>query len=249
MKPLLLVTAAVLSMIRLAHAAEPVDVALVLVDDVSGSINEDEYKLEKQGYFDAFTNPTVIGAIKSGALGAIAVSFVEFAGSGQVDTVLDWTVIRDEPSARAFAKRMQEAPRSAWGRTAIGDGITQALDLLARSGLQTTRRVIDVAGDGNNNAGRPVQEARDAAVKQGVTINGLAIANESNIPWLQAHTHPPGGLDNYYRENVTTGEGSFVLVVHDYRTFGEAVTRKLFNEIAAAPPGSRFAVARPGQRG
>jgi hypothetical protein len=211
-----------------------VDVALVLVDDVSGSINEDEYNLEKQGYYAAFTSPQVIGAIKNGAVGAIAVKFVEFAGAGQVSNVVDWTVIRDAASARAFAQKMEDAPRSAWGRTAIGDGIELALQDLAESGFQTTRRVIDVAGDGNNNAGEPVQQARDEAIKRGVVINGLAIANESNVPWLQAHTHPPGGLDNYYRNNVTTGEGSFVLIVHDYKSFGEAVTRKLFNEIAGA---------------
>ncbi|MDQ2803621.1 MAG: DUF1194 domain-containing protein [Pseudomonadota bacterium] len=219
-----------------ARAAEPVDVALVVLDDVSGSINEDEYKLEKEGYFDAFTSAAVVNAIKAGPLGAIAVSFVEFAGAGQVANVLDWAVIRDEASARAFAQRMREAPRSAWGRTAIGDGITLALQDLAQSGYQPTRRVIDLAGDGTNNAGRPVQEARDEAIRKGIIINGLAIANESNVPWLQAHTHPPGGLDGYYRQNVTTGEGSFVLVVHDYRSFGQAVTRKLFNEIAEATP-------------
>jgi hypothetical protein len=234
MKWLLLSVMTLLGVARVVHAAEPVDVALVLVDDVSGSINEDEYNLEKKGYYAAFTSKRVVGAIKAGAVGAIAVKFVEFAGAGQTSNVLDWTVIRDAASARAFAKKVQEAPRSAWGRTAIGDGITLALQDLAESGFQSTRRVIDIAGDGTNNAGRPVQDARDEAIRRGVIINGLAIANESNVPWLQAHTHPPGGLDNYYRQNVTTGEGSFVLIVHDYKSFGEAVTRKLFNEIAKA---------------
>lgn len=215
-----------------ARAVEPVDVALVLVDDVSGSINDDEYKLEKQGYYTAFTNPGVISAIQGGAIGSIAVAFVEFAGAGQVTTVVTWAVIKDEESARAFAQKVQDAPRSSWGHTAIGDGITQAEEELDRSGVQATRRIIDVAGDGTNNSGRPVQEARDEAARKGIIINGLAIANESDIPWLQRHTHPPGGLDTYYRQNVTAGETSFVLEVHDYNSFGEAVTRKLVQEIA-----------------
>lgn len=215
-----------------ARAATTVDVALVIVDDVSGSINDDEYKLEKQGYYDAFTNPSVISAIQGGPMGSIAVAFVEFAGAGQVQTVLPWTILKDAASAKEFAEKMQGAPRSAWGHTAIGDGITAAQNELNHSGVTASRRVIDVAGDGNNNAGRPVQEARDEAASQGITINGLAIANESDIPWLQRHTHPPGGLDNYYRQNVTAGETSFVLEVHDYKTFGEAVLRKLIQEIA-----------------
>lgn len=236
MKRFLLLTAALLCAARLAHAAQAVDVALVLVDDVSGSINDDEYKLEKQGYYDAFTNPGVISAIQGGPVGAIAVAFVEFAGEGQVENVVNWTVIHDAASSRAFAQKLQDAPRSSWGHTAIGEGVTLAMQDLAASGLQATRRVIDVAGDGTNNSGRPVEDARDEAAKQGIVINGLAIANESDIPWLQRHTHPPGGLGNYYRHSVTAGETSFVLEVHSYESFTEAVTRKLVQEIAGTVP-------------
>ena len=236
MKRFLLLTAALLCAGRLVRAAPPVDVALVLVDDVSGSINDDEYKLEKQGYYDAFTNPGVISAIQGGPIGAIAVAFVEFAGEGQIENVVGWTVIHDAQSSRAFAQKLQDAPRSSWGHTAIGEGVTLAMQDLADSGLQATRRVIDVAGDGTNNSGRPVEDARDEAAKQGIVINGLAIANESDIPWLQRHTHPPGGLGNYYRHSVTAGETSFVLEVHSYQSFTEAVTRKLVQEIAGTLP-------------
>ncbi len=239
MKRFLLLAASLLCAARLAHAAQAVDVALVLVDDVSGSINDDEYKLEKQGYYAAFTNPGVIAAIQGGPIGAIAVAFVEFAGEGQVDNVIGWTVIHDAELARAFAQKLQDAPRSSWGHTAIGEGVTLAMQDLADSGLQATRRVIDVAGDGTNNSGRPVEDARDEAAKQGIVINGLAIANESDIPWLQRHTHPPGGLGNYFRHSVTAGETSFVLEVHDYQSFTEAVTRKLVQEIAATSPPDR----------
>ena len=239
MKRFLLLAASLLCAARPAHAAQAVDVALVLVDDVSGSINDDEYKLEKQGYYDAFTNSGVISAIQGGPIGAIAVAFVEFAGEGQVETVVNWTVIHDAASSRAFAQKLQDAPRSSWGHTAIGEGVTLAMQDLANSGLQATRRVIDVAGDGTNNSGRPVEDARDEAAKQGIVINGLAIANESDIPWLQRHTHPPGGLGNYYRHSVTAGETSFVLEVHSYESFTEAVTRKLVQEIASTVPPDR----------
>jgi hypothetical protein len=221
-----------------AQAAQAVDVVLVLVDDVSGSINDEEFQLQKQGYAAAFADPRVLSAITGGPNGAVAVAYVEFAGDFQVSTVVDWTVVRDAASARAFAAAMNEAPRSARGRTAIGAGIDLAVRDLATSGFDAARKVIDVCGDGTNNSGRPVTEARDEAVRQDITINGLAIANESDVPWLQLHTHPPGGLDEYYRQNVTGGENSFVLIIHDYASFGQAITRKLVDEIAslARPP-------------
>jgi hypothetical protein len=224
--------------------AEDVDVALVLVTDVSRSIDDSEYTLEKNGYSSAFTNPKVLEAIRGGPLGKIAVSYVEFASSFEVRTVLEWTVIEDAASAKGFVDRLTAAPRSFWGRTAISSGIDQAVQLLAESGLTATRRVIDVCGDGTNNAGREAGEARDDAVKIGITINGLAIINDHPVSWTFAHVQPPGGLPNYYRENVTGGPGSFVLEIHDFASFGEAMTRKLIDEIASGSSVSKFAIRR-----
>ena len=223
-----------------ARAATPVDVALVVVDDVSLSINDDEFALQKAGWQAAFSDPRVIAAITGGAKGAIAVAYEEFASDYQVQMVIGWTVIHDAASAKAFATALHDALRSARGRTAIGEGVAMATKALAESGFDAERKVIDVCGDGNNNAGRLPTEARDAALAQGITINGLAIANESPIPYLQAHTHPPGGLAHYYEQNVTGGEGSFVLEIHDYNSFAQAVLRKLLSEIAARRPAQLF---------
>ena len=186
-----------------ARAAESVDLALVLVSDVSRSIDDSEFKLEKDGYAAAFTSKAVIEAIRGGSIGAIAVAYVEFASSFEVRTVLDWSVVKDAASARDFADRLAAAPRSYWGRTAISAGVDRAVQLLAESGFEATRRLIDVCGDGTNNAGRDVSDARDDAVKAGITINGLAIINDHPVSWTYAHVQPPGGLANYYRENVT----------------------------------------------
>jgi hypothetical protein len=215
-----------------AQAADSVDLTLVLVSDVSRSIDDAEFKLEKEGYASAFTSKLVIEAIQGGSIGAIAVAYVEFASSFEVRTVLDWQVIHDQSSAQAFADKLVAAPRSFWGRTAISSGIDRAVQLLAESGFEAPRRLIDVCGDGTNNAGRDVSEARDDAVGAGITINGLAIINDHPVSWTYAHVQPPGGLPNYYRQNVTGGPASFVLEVHDFHTFGEAMTRKLVTEIA-----------------
>jgi len=215
-----------------ARAAEPVDVALVLVADVSRSIDDSEFQLQKQGYAQAFTNPKVLAAIKSGLVGSISVAYVEFAADTEVRTVIDWTVVSDAATAKAFVDRLVAAPRSFYGRTSISAGVDQAMQLFAESGYQAQRRVIDVSGDGTNNAGRDVASARDDAVATGVTINGLAIINEHPVSWTFAHVQPPGGLGNWYRDNVIGGPGSFVKEVHDFQAFGEALTDKLINEIA-----------------
>ncbi len=216
-------------------APPPVDVQLVLVTDVSRSIDDSEFQLEKKGYAAAFTDPKVIGAIQGGPNGRIAVAYVEFSSADQVQTLLDWTVLYDAASAGAFADKLSALPRSSYGRTAIGSGIDQAVQLIEESGFGDARRVIDVAGDGTNNAGRPIEEARDAAVAANVTINGLTIINDHPVSYIYAHVQPPGGLPNWYRQNVTGGVGSFVLEVHDFATFGDAMSRKLLNEIASLP--------------
>ena len=218
-----------------AWAAEPVDLALVLVSDVSRSIDDSEFTLQKEGYAAAFADPRVQAAIRGGALGRIAVAYVEFAGPYEVRTVLDWHLIRDRATAQAFTDEMAAAPRSFWGRTSISAGVDHAMRLLSEAPLETERRVIDVAGDGTNNAGRDVDAARDDAVLAGVTINGLAIINDHPMSYTFAHVQPPGGLTEWYRQHVTGGPGAFVLEVRDFHTFGEAMTRKLINEIASLP--------------
>ena len=202
-----------------------------------------EFKLEKDGYAAAFTSSKVIDAIQAGSIGSIAVAYVEFASSFEVRNVLDWSLIHDRASAQAFADKLVAARRSFWGRTAISSGIDRAAQLLAESGFDTKRRVIDVCGDGTNNAGRDVTESRDDALKAGITINGLAIINEHPVSWTYAHVQPPGGLPNYYRENVTGGSGNFVLEVHDFHTFGEAMIRKLVTEIASTAVPRQLATA------
>jgi hypothetical protein len=216
-----------------ARAAEEVDLLLVMSSDVSRSIDAPKFKLQRDGYAAAIVNPRVIEAIRSGALGKIAVSFVEWSGVGAQKVVIDWTVIRDEASAKDFSAQVIEAPRAFADRTSISGGIDFAMAQLARSPYQANRHTIDVSGDGTNNAGRDVTDARDEALAQGVTINGLVILSERPMSWNADHTNPPGGLDNYYRNNVSGGPGSFVMVAENFESFGQAILNKLIAEIAA----------------
>lgn len=224
--------------------AESVDLLLVLAADVSRSIDDGEFELQRKGYAAAMTDPRVLRAIVGGANRAIALTFVEWAGAGEQNVVVDWTVVRDEEVAASVAATMLSAPRSFVGRTSISGAIDFAMDRFAAAPPKSDKRIIDISGDGTSNSGRTVSEARDQAVGQGVTINGLAIINNQSNPGYAFHTHPPGGLPNYYRENVIGGTGSFLLVVEDFKTFADAMTNKLVSEIVGLPVERRAAALR-----
>jgi hypothetical protein len=217
-----------------ASPAERVDLQIVFAADVSISVDNDEFRLQRDGYADAITDPHVVEIMRSGPFRSIAVSFIEWSGPAEQRLVADWTVIRDAETAETFANILRAAPRSFIGATAIGNAIDYAMRRLAESGIDSDRRIIDISGDGDNNSGRPVEYARDNAVAAGVTINGLAIINRNPKPGFFAHIHPPGGLGEYYRTRVIGGPQSFVLVVEDYSTFAKAITNKLMREIATA---------------
>jgi len=149
--------------------------------------------------------------------------------------VVGWTVIRNSGDARVFAAALAAAPRSFVGRTAIGSAIDFAFGQFAWTGFAADLRIINVSGDGTSNQGRPVTAARDAAVEAGAVINGLTIFNRRAAAmggYLALHTNPPGGLAQYYRDNVIGGTGAFVVPIDDFRSFGDAIARKLVNEIA-----------------
>jgi hypothetical protein len=187
----------------------------------------------------------VLEAIRSGPHHRIAVTFVEWSGIGAQKVVIDWTIIGDTASAQQFASALAEAPRSFQDRTSISGAIEFSMAQLDKAPFEALRRTIDVSGDGTNNAGRDVTLARDEALAQGVTINGLVILSETPLAWNPDHTNPQGGLDNYYRSHVVGGTGAFVSVAKDFASFGQAIIKKLIAEIALSPGGEvRHAAAR-----
>jgi Protein of unknown function (DUF1194) len=215
-----------------ARADDDVDLLLVLAADVSRSIDAAKFQLQRDGYAAAVSDPRVMETIKSGRLGRIGLTFVEWSGIGAQHVVIDWTAIGDSASAKDFGDRLLEAPRSFADRTSISGAIEFAMDRFSHTPFKATRRIVDVSGDGTNNAGRDVTSARDEAVAQGVTINGLVILSENPMSWNPDHTNPPGGLDNYYRNNVIGGPGAFVMVAKDFNSFGQAMIGKLIAEVA-----------------
>jgi hypothetical protein len=218
-----------------AFAEDQVDLLLVLAADISRSLDSTKFKLQREGYAAALTNPKVLAAINSVPTGRIAICFVEWSGANAQAVIVDWTSVGDATEAEALAQRILAAPRLFMERTAIGSAIEYSIGQFGRSPFQAARRVIDVSGDGTSNAGVEVTVARDKAVDEGITINGLAILSEIPLASNPTHTHPPGGLLKYYEDNVIGGQGAFALSAENFEAFGRSILNKLIKEIAAAP--------------
>ena len=217
-----------------APAGDDVDLLLILAADVSRSIDSAKFQLQREGYAAAISNPRVLDTIRSGHNGRIGLSFVEWSGVGAQHVVIDWMTVGDAAAAKDFGDRLIEAPRSFADRTSISGAIDFAMREFDQAPFGSARRTIDISGDGTNNAGRDVTAARDDAVDKTVTINGLVILSDNPMAWNPDHTNPPGGLQNYYRNNVVGGPGAFVMVAQNFNSFGQAIIAKMIAEVAQA---------------
>ena len=251
-RPLVLAFAVLLALLPPAAPAaaqtQEVDLLLALCVDGSGSIDEEEFQLQRGGYARALTDPRVLNAIKSGHAGAIAVAYIEWGKPGAPRTVLDWTVIQDAASAQAWADTLLKAQRQPQSYNAIGDALEHATAMIKAAPIKAERAVIDLSGDGPDlRSHKPARVARDQAVAAGITINALAIfkPGSGNVGGLYGQS-----LDQYYERDVIGGPGAFVQVAEDFKSFGDAILQKLVREIAAAPepaPKTRTATNREKQ--
>ncbi len=210
-----------------------VDLELVIAVDVSGSVDDDEAALQRQGYIKAFRDPVIIDAITRGRLGAIAVTYFEYAGAHHQLTLVDWTRITGPASALSFADALAFEPIMVNVWTSISGAIAAGNAAFRRNPYKGRRRVMDISGDGANNDGPLVTIARDLALADGVTINGLPIIN--NKPSRYGRVQIPH-LDYYYIDCVVGGPGAFISVANGFEDYARAVRRKLILEIAGAIP-------------
>lgn len=217
-----------------ALPAQAASVALVLAVDVSESVSAERYLLQHEGIARAFETPQLIDAIAA-APGGIEALVLEWSDPDKISITVGWTSIADRSAAAAFASSVRATQRSSHGLTAIGAALLAAGAAFDQMPEPARHRVIDVSGDGMANFGVSPVDARDALVKKGITINGLAILSEE--PWL----------DDYYRSNVIGGPSAFVLVAKSFDTFAEAILRKLVQEVASAPEAIRAGARWPPQ--
>lgn len=224
-----------------------VDLELVLAVDVSLSMDLEEQRLQREGYVMAFRDEEVIKSIMSGPSGRIAVTYVEWAGPGIQNVVLPWTLIDSAAAAQDFSRRLESSGISRARMTSISSALLFSDALFERSGVRGLRRVIDVSGDGPNNAGPAVTLIRDQLVAKGITINGLPIMLKRPSSFFDMEN-----LDQYYNDCVIGGTGAFVIPIREQAEFRSATRRKLLLEIAGRtePPARVIRVqARPDDDG
>jgi hypothetical protein len=214
--------------------ATAADLALVLLTDVSKSMDDSDYALVKAGYQAAFADPEIIARIADNPDG-IAIAYVEFSGESEFKLVKGWDLLTDAASAHAFGEAVATAPRSSAGNTALALSLRKAARLLEESGFGDARLVIDVVSDHPTDGGRSAS-ARDAAVAAGITVNALPIIDRRTIGTFDGHIAyssgwGPSGVAEFYRRDVIGGPGSFMVEANDYSVFGEALKRKLLLEL------------------
>lgn len=214
----------------------PVELELVLLADSSSSIQGDEFDLQIGGYATAFHDPGVIAAIEALGGNGIAVTFVQWSASFQQIDSVGWTHIRGADDSRRFGSAIAAQARRFKGfGTGTGAALEYGAALFANNGYAGRRRVIDITSDEHSNTGPHPKDRRDMIVANWITINGLAILDDSF------------DLEGYFRRYVIGGPGAFVMAVGSYRDFAEAIKLKLIREIsddslaggATAPPRER----------
>ena len=228
----LLTASAALAIPRPARASTEVDLLLVMAVDVSRSVDEEEARLQREGYREAMVDPQVVAAITGGPHGAIAAAYVEWAGIQYQRLVLPWTRLASPADCANWAIALGGASRDSMSWTSLSGALIFSRKTLAQSPYTADRRVIDVSGDGINNSGPPSEIIRDQLVAEGVVINGLPIVNDRP----NFGRAPQPDLEPYYRENVIGGDGAFLIVAEDFENFGTAIRRKLLTEIAGLTP-------------
>lgn len=217
-----------------------VDVALVLAVDISNSMDPDEQALQREGFVAAFRSPLVHQVIRSGILGRIAVTYVEWAASHNQQVVVPWMELEGPEDAIGFAEQLARAPLRRAPRTSISGAIDFGVRLLQERPGEAMRQVIDISGDGANNQGRKVTDARDDAVAKGFTINGLPLLLKRRT----GSVYDVENLDEHYRDCVIGGPGSFMMPVRDRSQFAEAIKTKIIREIAGQEPAARLIPAQ-----
>jgi hypothetical protein len=219
--------------------AVPVDVELVIAVDVSYSMDPDEQALQREGYVQALTSREFMQALRQGPNGKIAVTYFEWAGPSDQKILMPWRLIEGPESADSVASEIASAPYRRASRTSIAGALMFAKPLFDNSGYRGLRRVIDVSGDGTNNAGPLIVPTRDDVLAAGITINGLPIMLKRATPG----TMDIEELDIYYEDCVIGGPGAFVVPIRERAKFIEATRTKLVLEIAGLQPEPRVVTA------
>ena len=208
-----------------AQAQEPVDLELVLAADGSGSIDDAELRLQREGYARAVRNPRVLEALTGGIYGKSVIAYVEWGSAQSQHTIVDWTVIDGPDAAAGIWSGAGRRPASG-----LGVQLDQQCDCVfaESAGDQSVSwayvGVIDISADAGNIGGVPLSVARQSAISSGITINGLAISRPGSTRPLRAMS-----LEAEFRDQIIGGTGAFVVTVDETTSFEQAVLKKMIS--------------------
>ncbi|MEL7104764.1 MAG: DUF1194 domain-containing protein [Pseudomonadota bacterium] len=209
-------TALLIIFVAFAPVARACETALVLAIDVSNSIDNFEYDIQAKGLAEALRDPLVLESLVTGK---VALTVVQWSGPKNQEISIPWRRIGSDADVLAMADEAEAMPRAIiMANTAIGDTIAFASDLFADV-PECKRKVIDISGDGADNAGTVPEAQRRIAEAQGITINGLAI-DPNGVP-----------ITNYYRMRVITRNG-FVMTARGHGAYADTLKEKIRREVA-----------------
>ncbi len=202
--------------VLLSLPARACEVALLLAIDVSQSIDMGEYRLQADGIAEAVMAPEVREALLDGTA---ALAVLQWSGPEAQTLSIPWTRMHSAEDIRLFAERARRMPRAhVMSNTAVGAMLRAALGMFGPVD-DCRRKVIDVSGDGNDNAGTSPEQARREAEARDVMINALAIEGLGR------------SITNFYTRSVIT-QGGFVMTSRGLTGYAETLRAKIFRETA-----------------
>lgn len=211
---------AISTLLALARANQPVAIELVLALDCSASVDSSEYALQIEGLALAFRDPDVLAAVDGLKPLGVAIVVMQWGGPGESNVTVPWTHIAGARDAKAFGYLIGLTRRWHYASsTSIATAIRDGARLLDGNEFEGQRRVIDISGDGPDNASFDLAALRERALRSGITINGLPIEGDEK------------DLAQYYEEQVIGGPDSFVEKASDFEGFARAIKAKLLREL------------------
>jgi len=193
------------------------DLALLFAVDVSGSVDNVEYRIQMEGLAAGLRDNQVAEAL---VRGNAALAVVQWTGSTRQRLTIPWTQIPTHDALEAFAKRVAQEPRI-WRNfsTAIGEALMVAAGAFDAAPA-CARRIIDVSSDGISNEGPAPRATHAEMAQKGITVNALVIEDATS-----------GDLTGYFFENVITGPGAFLVTADGYDDYPDRMRRKLLREV------------------
>ena len=226
-------------MTALPAAAADCRLALVLAVDVSSSVDAEEDVLQRSGLASALISPGVEAAVFAAPL-PVAIAVYEWSGRYNQEVLVDWTLLNTRGDLLTVAETIGRSKRSHNDfPTAMGYALGYGAGLFQR-GPNCLHRVLDMAGDGENNEGFPPASAYAEFPFAGVTVNGLVVEASD----YQAEI----SLIEYYQKNVLYGPGSFLEIARGFEDYERAIRRKLERELMPRAVG-HLAPSRPARPG